>query len=146
MAAGPVAKGARLPAAARRSACRFRNAWHSAASASLADRDLFLVHIEATDEAGHAGLVDIKVESLERWDELVIGPLVAALDDMGPWRLLMLPDHATPCALRTHTADPMPYLLVDSARAGAGGTYTEPATAACPPIPAHELMGRLLAR
>jgi 2,3-bisphosphoglycerate-independent phosphoglycerate mutase len=111
---------------------------------SLDDRDFFLVHIEATDEAGHAGLADIKTESLERWDELVIGPLVEALDAMGPWRLLMLPDHATPCALRTHTSDPVPYLLVDSHRDGPGGIYTESATAGCAPVVAHGLMGRLL--
>ena len=45
----------------------------------------------------------------------------------------------------THTADSVPYLLFDSTRAGAGGVYTEPATAHCAPVPAHELMGRLVA-
>ncbi len=51
---------------------------------------------------------------------------------MGPWRLLLLPDHATPLALRTHTADPVPYLLVDSAVDGPGGTYTEAGVADVP--------------
>jgi 2,3-bisphosphoglycerate-independent phosphoglycerate mutase len=113
--------------------------------ASLADRDFFLVHIEATDEAGHAGRADIKVGSLENWDRLVIGPLVTALEAMGPHRILVMPDHATPCALRTHTSDPVPYLVYDSERVQAGGIYTEAATAACPPVPAHTLMRTFVA-
>jgi 2,3-bisphosphoglycerate-independent phosphoglycerate mutase len=112
---------------------------------ALADSaDLVVIHIEATDEAGHAGDVDEKVLSLERWDELVLAELLPGLDRLGPWRLLLLPDHATPLGLRTHTADPVPYLLVDSRRAGAGGTYTEAGVADAPVVPGHELMGRLI--
>ena len=51
----------------------------AACLASLSDRDLFLLHVEATDEAGH-GLADLKVEALERWDDAIIGPVVDALD------------------------------------------------------------------
>ena len=47
---------------------------------SLDDRDLFVLHVEATDEAGHQGLADVKVDALERWDADVIGPIVDALD------------------------------------------------------------------
>jgi 2,3-bisphosphoglycerate-independent phosphoglycerate mutase len=108
--------------------------------------DLFLLHVEASDEAGHAGDVGAKVQALERWDRRIIGPLVEALDDIGPWRLLLLPDHATPLVLKTHTPDPVPYLLVDSAADGPGGVYTEAATAACVPVPGHTLMGRLVDR
>ena len=61
-----------------------------------------------------------------------------------PFRILLLPDHATPCTIKTHTAESVPYLLFDSTRDGRGGIYTEPATAPSPPVPAHELMGRLL--
>jgi 2,3-bisphosphoglycerate-independent phosphoglycerate mutase len=113
---------------------------------SLADRDFFVLHIEATDEAGHQGRSDIKVDALERWDREVIGPIVDALDAAGvDYRILLLPDHATPCSIKTHTSQPVPYLLFDSTRAAAGGTYTEPATSGCAPVPAHELMARLLA-
>ena len=63
---------------------------------------------------------------------------------IGPWRLLLLPDHPTPVRLKTHTTDPVPYLLVDSAADGPGGTYTEAATAGCAACPGHELMGRLV--
>lgn len=111
--------------------------------ASLDDEPFFLLHVEATDEAGHAGQVDQKVLELERWDAEIIGPLLDALDGE-PFRILLLPDHATPCALRTHTSDPVPYLFFDSERPGAGGEYTEPGVAGRPVIPAHELLPRLV--
>jgi len=80
-------------------------AQRDACLAALGDGvDLFLVHVEASDEAGHAGDVGEKVTSLERWDELILGPLVEGLDGLGPWRLLLLPDHPTPTRLRTARA------------------------------------------
>jgi 2,3-bisphosphoglycerate-independent phosphoglycerate mutase len=113
---------------------------------SLADgADLFVIHVEATDEAGHAGDVDEKVRALEAWDRLILTDLVSGLDKLGPWRLLLLPDHATPLARKTHTPDPVPYLLVDSHLDGDGGEYTEAFVASRPLVPGHELMGRLLA-
>jgi 2,3-bisphosphoglycerate-independent phosphoglycerate mutase len=115
---------------------------------SLADGDdLFVIHVEASDEAGHAGDVEEKVRALEHWDRRILAPLVHALDvdDFRPWRLLLLPDHATPLALRTHTSDPVPYLLVDSEVDGPGGTYTESATSGAPPVAGHTLMRRLIA-
>jgi 2,3-bisphosphoglycerate-independent phosphoglycerate mutase len=111
---------------------------------SLSDRDFFLLHVEATDEAGHQGDVREKVAALEAWDREVIGPLVEALPDVGPHRIMLLPDHATPCALRTHTSEPVPYLLYDSEHAGPGGVYTEAATAGSAVVEAHQLMGRLV--
>ena len=108
--------------------------------------DLFVIHVEATDEAGHAGNVEEKVKALESWDRRILADLVPALDEMGPWRLLLLPDHPTPLRLKTHTTDPVPFLLVDSEVDGPGGTYTEPATAAATAVPAHRLVPRLVAR
>ncbi len=114
---------------------------------ALADgADLFVIHVEATDEAGHAGDVEEKVRALENWDRRILAGLVEGLDRLGPWRLLLLPDHATPLALRTHTPDPVPYLLVDSAVDGPGGTYTEAGVADLPVVPGHELMARLVGR
>jgi 2,3-bisphosphoglycerate-independent phosphoglycerate mutase len=63
---------------------------------------------------------------------------------MGPWRMLLLPDHATPLELKTHTSDSVPWLLVDSTVDGPGGAYTEPDTADAPVVPGHELMARLV--
>lgn len=111
---------------------------------SLVDRDLFLLHVEATDEAGHAGDAGEKMRALERWDTDIIGPLVDALGDE-PYRVLLMPDHATPCALRTHTSDAVPYLMFDSTLDGAGGEYTESGVADLEPVVAHHLMARLLA-
>jgi len=120
-------------------------AQRDAAWASLADRDFFLLHVEATDEAGHQGLADEKVASLESWDREIIGPLADALGSFGDHRILLLPDHATPCALRTHTSDAVPYLFFDSTRRGPGGTYSEAATAGFRAVPGHALMPRLVA-
>jgi 2,3-bisphosphoglycerate-independent phosphoglycerate mutase len=106
--------------------------------------DLFIVHVEATDEAGHAGDVEEKVRALERWDSEILDGLVEGLDRLDDWRLLLLPDHATPVRLKTHTSDPVPYLLVDSSTRGAGGVYSEAGVAAMPPVPAHELMSQLV--
>jgi 2,3-bisphosphoglycerate-independent phosphoglycerate mutase len=118
-----------------------------AALRTLADgADVFLLHVEATDEAGHAGDLDEKLKALEAWDSRILAGLVDGLDAMGPWRMLLLPDHPTPVELRTHTSDSVPYLLVDSAVDGPGGEYTETATAAATPVPGHEMLGRLLAR
>jgi 2,3-bisphosphoglycerate-independent phosphoglycerate mutase len=116
-----------------------------AALAALADDcDLFIVHVEATDEAGHAGDAHEKVRSLERWDAEILTDLVTGLDALGPWRMLLLPDHATPLHLKTHTSDPVPYLLVDSAVDGPGGAYTERGVATAPVVAGHELMAELL--
>src|SRR3546814_4140037 len=72
-----------------------------AALATLeAGADLFLVHIEATDEAGHAGNLEEKIKALEAWDTRVLPGLIDGLDAMGPWRMLLLPDHPTPVELK----------------------------------------------
>ena len=114
--------------------------------ALAAGADLFLVHVEASDEAGHAGDLGEKVKALESWDSRILAPLVDGLDALGPWRMLLLPDHPTPVRLKTHTMDPVPWLLVDAAVDGPGGVYSEPATAACEPVPGHSLMSRLVGR
>lgn len=116
-----------------------------AALSALADGcELFLIHVEASDEAGHAGNVEEKVRCLENWDSRILDGLIAGLDEMGPWRMLLLPDHATPLARKTHTTDPVPYLLVDSHRDGPGGVYTEAGVADAPLVVGHHLLPRHL--
>ncbi len=107
--------------------------------------DLFVIHVEATDEAGHAGDVAEKVKALENWDSRILSDLIPNLDTLGPWRLLMLPDHATPLTTRTHTSDPVPYMLVDCRTDGPGGIFTETGVAENPPVTGHELLPALLA-
>ncbi|MYL08978.1 MAG: phosphoglycerate mutase [Acidimicrobiia bacterium] len=118
-----------------------------AALAGLADgADLYAIHVEASDEAGHEGNVAEKVRCLENWDQRILAGLIDGLDQMGPWRLLLLPDHATPLTTRSHIDDPVPYLIVDSEIDGPGGVYTEQGAASAEVVPGHHLMGRLLAR
>ncbi len=109
-----------------------------------AGADLFVIHVEATDEAGHAGDVEEKVKALEAWDRRILADLVEGLDAMGPWRLLLLPDHGTPLRTKTHTAEPVPYLLVDSATDGPGGTYSEAGVADLALVPGHRLLPTLV--
>lgn len=85
--------------------------------------DYVYVHLEAPDECGHHGQLKEKIDSIERIDEKVLGPIWTHLEQAGePYALLMLPDHPTPIALRTHTADPVPFALYrhgDAARRAA---------------------------
>jgi 2,3-bisphosphoglycerate-independent phosphoglycerate mutase len=75
---------------------------------ALKKRDLVVVHIEAPDEAGHGGFIDEKVNAIEKIDKEVVSRL---RDYRGDLRVLVMPDHPTPITVRTHTADPVPFLL-----------------------------------
>jgi len=104
----------------------------AAADALLKDGyDFVYVHIEAPDEMGHQGLVKEKVDAIEKVDGRVVGNIVAAFEKAGePFRLLILPDHPTPIATRTHSGDPVPYLLYDSTRQAEGAdVYNEKSAA-----------------
>lgn len=77
--------------------------------------DFAYIHVEAPDEMGHQGSVEKKVKAIENIDTYIVGPLVKELKEKGEdFRLLILPDHPTPIRVRTHTSDPVPYLLYDS--------------------------------
>lgn len=79
--------------------------------------DFVYIHVEAPDEMGHQGSTEKKIQAIEYLDERVIRIVREALDQSGePYRLLVLPDHPTPIRVRTHTSDPIPYLLYDSER------------------------------
>ena len=79
--------------------------------------DLVYVHVEAPDEMGHQGSVPMKLEAIENLDSRVIAPIKAAMDASGQdYRMLVLPDHPTPIRIRTHTSEPVPYVIYDSRR------------------------------
>ena len=79
--------------------------------------DFAYIHVEAPDEMGHQGRIQDKVKSIEYLDSRLIAPIKAAMEAAGEdYRMLILPDHPTPLAIRTHTADPVPYLIYDSTR------------------------------
>ena len=109
--------------------------------------DFAYIHVEAPDEMGHQGSVEKKIKAIEYLDARVIAPVKEALDASGEdYRMLILPDHPTPICVKTHTSNPVPYLLYDSRRqeshdwkyneeeAMAGGKLVEKG---------HELMGYL---
>ncbi|PKN46288.1 MAG: cofactor-independent phosphoglycerate mutase [Deltaproteobacteria bacterium HGW-Deltaproteobacteria-17] len=84
----------------------------AAALSAIRDVDLVYLHIEAADEAGHEGNADLKLQCVEALDARVVGPIMEATAKMSePVALAVLPDHPTPCALRTHTHDPVPFLI-----------------------------------
>ncbi|WP_394913346.1 cofactor-independent phosphoglycerate mutase [uncultured Robinsoniella sp.] len=88
----------------------------AAADALLKDGyDFVYIHVEAPDEMGHQGSVEKKVQAIEFLDERVIKYVKEQMDAAGAdYRMLVLPDHPTPICARTHTSDPVPYLLYDS--------------------------------
>ena len=88
----------------------------AAVKALLEDnRDFAYIHVEAPDEMGHQGNAHHKAESIEKIDKEIIGVVKAALDKAGEsYRILVLPDHPTPVCIRTHTSEPVPYVLFDS--------------------------------
>lgn len=89
---------------------------------ALAEREFLLLHVEAPDECGHMGDAGAKVRAIEDLDEKVVAPLLEGLRAAGgEWRVLVTADHATPCTLRTHSADPVPFCLYTSEHDGRGG-------------------------
>ncbi len=88
----------------------------AAALSALSRLDLVLVHVEAPDEAGHSGKLDLKLRAIADFDARVVGPVVQGLENLGPYRLLVMCDHATPLSVKTHTPDPVPFIICDSAR------------------------------
>ncbi|MFQ5902632.1 MAG: cofactor-independent phosphoglycerate mutase [Candidatus Binatia bacterium] len=85
---------------------------------ALEQRDLIFIHVEAPDEASHMGDVDKKIKAIEDFDEKVVGTLLQGMDQWRDWRLLLLPDHPTPIALKTHVPDPVPFALFSSSERG----------------------------
>ena len=75
--------------------------------------DFVYLHIEAPDECGHRNEQENKVSSIEIIDEKVLTPLVEELENYDNYKIMILPDHATPIALRTHTRDAVPYLIFE---------------------------------
>lgn len=84
----------------------------AAALDALRTDDFVYLHIEASDEAGHEGNVALKMRTIEDLDSRVVGPVYEAVRNREePVAIAVLPDHPTPCELRTHTAEPVPFLI-----------------------------------
>lgn len=84
----------------------------AAIKAIKGDTDFVFLHIEASDEAGHEGNVALKVKTIEYLDSRVLSPLINAISQMEEDVVIaVLPDHPTPCRIRTHTSDLVPFLI-----------------------------------
>lgn len=84
----------------------------AAAIAALKDNDFVFLHIEASDEAGHEGDYKLKIKTIENLDSRVCKPILEAVQQMNePITIAVLPDHPTPCRIRTHTGEPVPFLI-----------------------------------
>jgi 2,3-bisphosphoglycerate-independent phosphoglycerate mutase len=90
-----------------------------AALEALKTRDFVYLHVEAPDEAAHGGSLADKIEAIERFDKDVVGTVMTGINDLGDYRVLLLPDHPTPVEKMTHTKDPVPFVL-----AGSGSEFT----------------------
>jgi len=120
-----------------------------AAVRALDDFDLIAVHVEATDEAGHAGNATEKVKALECIDEHIVAPLLEKLRQFDEWRILVVPDHYTPCTTTAHDATPTPFALAGHDVAPSNAAEFSEAAAATTGImvdPGHKLMGQFLSQ
>ena len=127
----------------------FKGKGQAALKTLLEGQDLVYIHVEAPDECGHHGDTEGKVQAIERIDEEIVGPLLEGLETAGEeYSILVMPDHPTPLSLKTHIADPSPYLLYRSTDRQASGinSYTEAAAAGTGRYEehGHSLMRRLL--
>lgn len=79
---------------------------------ALKNDDFVYLHIEASDEAGHEGDIALKIKTIENLDSRAVGPIYEAVKEWNePVAIAVLPDHPTPCKYRTHTAEPVPFLI-----------------------------------
>ena len=92
----------------------------------LTRNDFVFVHLEAPDECGHRGETANKVKAIELIDEKILTPLFEEIQKYGDFRILIMPDHPTPLSIKTHTSEPVPFLIYDNNNNYDGAeTFTE---------------------
>jgi 2,3-bisphosphoglycerate-independent phosphoglycerate mutase len=102
----------------------------SAAIKALNKYDLVFIHIEAPDEAGHNGSIELKKKAIEQIDKHIVGPVLEALQGYEKWRILVLPDHPTPVEKRAHSSGPVPFAMAGTGVSGILNTTFSEANAA----------------
>ncbi|ACV62251.1 proposed homoserine kinase [Desulfofarcimen acetoxidans DSM 771] len=75
-------------------------------------KDFVYIHVEAPDEAGHRGELDTKIKTIEEIDGQMLSVLLPGLEEFDDYKIMLLPDHPTPLAIRTHTKDPVPFAIL----------------------------------
>jgi 2,3-bisphosphoglycerate-independent phosphoglycerate mutase len=88
-------------------------------------QELVYVHVEAPDECGHRHEIENKKRSIELIDEKILGPVMEALEKYDDYKILIMPDHPTPLSLRTHTNDPVPFLIYKKSNPVSGTPFDE---------------------
>ncbi len=94
----------------------------------LKEKDFVYVHVEAPDEASHMGDLPLKIETIEIFDEKIVGAILKGMKDFERYKVMVLPDHPTPLSIRTHAADPIPYVIYsneDEAKYAHGESFNE---------------------
>jgi 2,3-bisphosphoglycerate-independent phosphoglycerate mutase len=82
---------------------------------SLKKNEFVFVHVEAPDEAGHTGNLKAKIQAIEDFDKYVVGTILRGLKKLGGnFKLMVLPDHATPISIKTHSSEPVPFVIYSS--------------------------------
>jgi len=84
----------------------------------ISRKDLVYVHLEAPDEASHNGNLKDKIQAIEDFDQKIVGPILRGLEKIGDFRVLALPDHPTPLVLKTHSSEPVPFVIFSSEESG----------------------------
>lgn len=105
-----------------------------AAVKALEKYDVVCVHVEATDEASHEGRHEEKIKALESIDQHIVGPLHRRLSEMGEYRLLVLPDHPTPCSTKKHSHGMVPLAICGSGIQPSGTSQYSEASADASPV------------
>ncbi|MGD2126219.1 MAG: cofactor-independent phosphoglycerate mutase [Desulfobacteraceae bacterium] len=122
-----------------------------AALKGLRDLDLIFLHVEAPDEAGHAGNHEEKIEAIENFDRKVVGTVIEGLMDFEDYRIMVVSDHLTPIVKKTHTSEPTPFAWAGKQElesASEGPSFTEASARASGVMmdKGHELMASFLSR
>lgn len=102
---------------------------------ALGKRDFVYVHVEAPDEAGHSGNIEDKVKAIENFDEKVVGTVLERIGQFPSCRVMVLPDHATPIRVKTHTSDVVPFVIypaLSDSDAEHGSAYDEVSASKAP--------------
>lgn len=113
--------------------------------------EFVFIHVEAPDECGHDADCELKIKSIERIDSEILTTVKQKLDALGEdYKILVMPDHATPIALRTHAIDPIPYLIYTKGKENAGSDlcYSEKNAAKTGKMieKGHDLMSQFLGK
>ena len=90
----------------------------SYALSALEKKDFVYLHVEATDEAAHAGDVELKIKAIEDFDKRVVGRILDGMQRFDKYRILLITDHYTPVSVRTHTSEPVPFAVLPHKKDG----------------------------